>query len=226
MRPVLVSLLALFTLIRTPAVAQVCRGLAPPPSNQLQVTGSGTVASGLKSVGAAVAYGVSRAFGGVGLGSTSVEALEKSALDLGATLGYRIPVAASGRAELCPTVRIGLQVGPNNAFESAVDRSTFSAVVGATAGTSIVLGPQAALVPAVGLGLAYSRVKADNQAGANLFRISESYALAQLHIGIVLNQNISVRPSVDLPLGQEGGDPTFGLTVGYNFGSRRASHSQ
>jgi hypothetical protein len=215
----LVGLLTMLTLIPTLAVAQICRGLASLPSGQLQVTGTGTVASGSKSVGAAVMYGLTnKVIGSVGLGTTSVEALEKSALDLGASLGYRISLGRVGQAELCPTVSTGLQVGPNNTFDSGVDRSTFSAIIGATAGTSVRVGPEVALVPAVGVGLAYRRDKAENQAGANLFRISETYGLAQLHLGIVLKQNVSLRPSMEVPLGLASGDPTFGLTVGYNFG--------
>ena len=45
--------------------------------------------------------------------------------------------------------------------------------------------------------------------------------MAQLGVGLVMNQNISIRPSVDLPL-KSGNDTRFGLTVGYNFGSKGA----
>ena len=65
--------------------------------------------------------------------------------------------------------------------------------------------------------------QAESSAGVSLFRIAETYGFAQLHVGIVVNHNLSIRPGVEMPLGLEGGDATMGLTVGYRFGGRRPS---
>jgi hypothetical protein len=52
---------------------------------------------------------------------------------------------------------------------------------------------------------------------------SETYGLASLGVGFIFNSNIAVRPSVNIPLGSDlSNDPTFGLTVGYSFGSQAA----
>jgi hypothetical protein len=45
--------------------------------------------------------------------------------------------------------------------------------------------------------------------------------VANLGLGLVLNQNIAIRPNVAIPLGLDGSDATFGVTVGFNFGQRR-----
>ena len=58
--------------------------------------------------------------------------------------------------------------------------------------------------------------------GTSLGSASDSYGLAQLGIGLVMNQNISIRPSVDIPLGLTGSNARFGMTLGYNFGSKGA----
>jgi hypothetical protein len=40
----------------------------------------------------------------------------------------------------------------------------------------------------------------------------------------VFNQQISIRPTIDIPLGSDlTNDPTFGVTVGYNFGKGGSS---
>jgi hypothetical protein len=82
------------------------------------------------------------------------------------------------------------------------------------------------VIPTVGLAYAYRQDKAENSAGASLFEIADHYALAQVGIGLVLNSTISVRPSVEIPLGLYSGDPTFGITLGYNFGTTHSTVSR
>jgi hypothetical protein len=89
--------------------------------------------------------------------------------------------------------------------------------VGVNVGAVLGNNPRMRVIPSAGLAYAYGQVKAENDAGTTLFEISDRYALAQLGVGIILNQNISLRPNVDIPLDLEGGEATFGLTVGYNF---------
>jgi hypothetical protein len=166
-----------------------------------------------------------RAFVGVELGTTSMEAYEKSSLDLAASLGYQLDIGGSGQAQLCPIASTSLQVGPNNAFESGVDRSTFSAGVGVSTGTSLSLRPQLSLVPAIAVGVGHRTHQAKSSAGVRLLRIAETYGFAHFHVGFVLKENLSIRPSLEIPLGLDGGEAALGLTVGYHFGHRRPAAS-
>ena len=226
MRRMLVVLFTLTGLSRALLEAQTCRGLAPLPAGQLQATGTGTVATGSRGVGAGLVYDLpARAFAGVSVGTTAVEAYEKSSLDLGASLGYQIDLASTGQAQLCPIASTSLQLGPNNAFGSGVERSTFSAGIGFTAGTSFRLTPLLSLVPAIAVGVGHRVHQAESSAGANLLRIAETYGFGQFHAGFVVNQNLSIRPSVEIPLGLEGGDAAVGLTVGYHFGGRHRARN-
>lgn len=228
MRRMLVVLFALSGWYRVSLEAQTCRGLAPLPAGQFQATGTGSLATGSRSVGAALLYDLpARAFGGVGVGTTAVEAFEKSALELGAFLGYQLELGSTGGAQLCPIANTSLQLGPNNAFGSGVERSTFSAGVGLAAGASLRLQPSLSLVPAIAVGVGHRTHQAESHTGTSLFRIAETYGFAHLHVGFVVNQNLSFRPSVELPLGPEGGDAAVGVTVGYHFGrGRRAGDGQ
>ena len=74
-------------------------------------------------------------------------------------------------------------------------------------------------VPSLALSYAYRKDQARDNAGTTLFEISDHYPLAQLGFGLVL-RNLTIRPQVELPLSFDTGDPTVGLTVGYNFGRR------
>lgn len=227
MRRILLVVFTLIGLSRASLEAQTCRGLAPLPAGQLQATGTGALATGSRSVAAALVYDLpAKAFGGVGIGTTSVEAFEKSSLDLGASLGYQLDLGSTGQAQLCPTASTSLQLGPNNAFGSGVERSTFSAGVGVTAGTSLRIQPLLSLVPAIAVGVGHRTHHAKSSTGTSLLRIAETYGFAQFHVGLVVNQNLTIRPSVEVPLGLEGGDAAVGLTVGYHFGGRGPAGSE
>jgi hypothetical protein len=78
------------------------------------------------------------------------------------------------------------------------------------------------IVPTAGISWAHTKLSAKDSAGTSLGSASDSYGLAQLGIGLVMNQNISIRPSVDIPLGLTGSNARFGMTLGYNFGSKGA----
>jgi hypothetical protein len=223
MRRLLVVLFTLSGLSRASLEAQTCQGLAPLPSGQLQATGTAMVATGSRTVGVALVYDLpARAFGDVGVGTTQVEAFEKSSLDLGASLGYQLDIGAAGQAQVCPIASTSVRLGPNNAFGSGVERSTFGAGIGLAGGTAFQLRPLLSLVPAITVGVGHRLHQAESSAGVSLFRIAETYGFAQFHVGVVVNHNLSIRPSVEIPLGREGGDAGLALTVGYRFGRRHS----
>jgi hypothetical protein len=224
MRRLMVVLFALTGLSRASLEAQTCHGLAPLPSGQLQATGTALLGTGSRSVGIGLLYDLpARAFGGASIATTEVEAFEKSGLDLSASLAYQLDVADAGQAQICPIASAGLRVGPNNAFGSGVDRSTFSGGIGLAGGATFPLRPLLSLVPAVAVGVGHRIHQAASSAGVSLFRIAETYGFAQLQVGVVVNHNLSIRPGVEIPLGLDGGDAAVGLTVGYRFGGRHPS---
>lgn len=219
MRRSLVVSLALLAILSAPAVAQTCLGLASYSDGPLQVSGSSWLTSEASSFGAGLGYGrPGSVFGGLAIGTTSNEAVDGSSLDIGASFGYQISVGKTARFHLCPVANLSFGIGPKNTFNSGVDRSNKMVSAGIALATSLLAGPRLMIIPTLGLAYAYRQARAENAAGASLFEITENYARVQLGVGLVLNSNISVRPGVDLPLGLEGTDPTFGITVGYTFG--------
>jgi hypothetical protein len=223
MRRSLVVSLALLAIVRSPAVAQTCQGFASFSAGQMQVAGTGSFSDFSKTFGATVGYGMpSSVYGNVGISTTSYDGFDGSTLGLGARAGYQMALGKSGLVQVCPNASFSLGMGPND-DASGINQSSRSATVGVNIGTVMGATSSMKVVPSVGLSYAYGNSKAEDDAGATLFEFSDSYGLAQMGVGIIVNQNISIRPGIDIPLGLEGSDPTFGLTLGYNFGRQGAA---
>jgi hypothetical protein len=218
MRRSLVVSLALLAIVRSPAVAQTCQGLASFTSGKMQVSGHGQFTEGMNRFGAGVSYGLpASVYGGAQISTTSIDGADASSLGIGANLGYQLALGQSGNVHVCPVASFELGMGPD---DDALDinRSSNHANVGLSLGTTMGASPRMQIVPSAGLGLAYSKLKEDD--GTTTTDVSDTYGLARLGVGFVFNKQIAVRPSVDIPLGLEGSDPTFGLTVAYSFGQQ------
>jgi hypothetical protein len=212
MRRSLVVTLALLAIVRSPAVAQTCMGMASFSSGPVQIAGNAAFTDGANRLGASAAYGLpGSVFGSVGIGTTSIDGLDSS-LDFGVDLGYQMQV---GKAQICPVASLGYDNGPDsdsNGINSSTRSAGFGLAMGAPMGTS-----QLQIVPTAGLGLIYAKSKVEIT-GFGSGEGSDAYGVAQLGLGLVVNQTIAIRPSVAIPLGLTGSDPSFGVTVGFNFG--------
>jgi hypothetical protein len=206
--------LALFGLAHSPVVAQTCVGLASYSRGPIQFTGHGAAIVsdfGAHQVGASIGYGrPGGVFADAAVATTSVTGTDAS-LDFAVDAGYQVQV---GQAQICPVAAVGLSNGPDTEG-MGVDGSTRSATVGLALGTAIGVR-QVQVVPTAGFTLEYSSTKYQGASGSN----SEAYGVAHMGVGLVFN-TVSLRPSLDIPVGLEGADPALGLTVGFNFGGKR-----
>jgi hypothetical protein len=230
MRRSLVVSLALLAIVRSPAVAQTCQGLASYSAGQLQVAGNAQFPEGAKVWGGSLSYGLpSGVYGGADLSTTSIDNDGGSSLGIGAHAGYQMKLGRSGKMSLCPVARLALGMGPDaEAGNSSVDNSQTDAHFGFALGTEMGTSQQMRILPTAGLGLQYTKFKTEiTGPGAGTTEVSETYGLARLGVGFVFNQQISVRPTIDIPVGSDiSNDPTFGLSVGYNFGSKGVSKAR
>jgi hypothetical protein len=218
MRRILPGFLAL-VLWSGSAQGQTCQGLSSFATSPVQLTGDASVTGESHAVGAGVAYGFPRGpFGQLAMADRTHENFGGSSVDVAATTGYTILMGQGSRVSLCPFVGAALELGPNNAFNSGVERSRKSAQLGLAVGTELSPARQWNVIPTFALSYAYQKDDARDNSGAVLFQISDYYALAQFGVGFVFKSNISLRPYVDLPLWFQGGEPTVGLTAGYSFG--------
>ena len=224
MRRSLVVSLALLAIVRAPAVALTCEGLASFSAGQMQVAGNAQFSDLTNSWGGSFTYGVpSGIYGGASLSTTSFDGIDQNSLGIGGHVGYQMTVGQAKQFALCPVARLALGMGPDDDALN-INSSSTDAHFGLAMGTVMGTNPQLRILPTAGLGLQYSKAKVEDTApGGTTFEASDTYGLARLGVGFVFNQQIAVRPSVDIPLGLDNGDASFGITVGYNFGTKGVS---
>jgi hypothetical protein len=228
MRRSLVVSLALLAIVRSQAAAQTCQGLASFSAGQMQVAANAQFPEGGKIWAGSFSYGLpSGIYAGADISTTSFDGLDASSLGVGAHAGYQMKLGRSGKLNLCPVASLALGMGPD---DEAADLNGSSTDVhfGFALGTDMGSTPRMRIIPTAGLGLQYSKLKLEDTApGGTTFEGSETYGLARLGVGFVFNQQISVRPTIDIPVGSDLiNDPTFGVTVGYNFGSKGVSKAR
>lgn len=220
MRRSIVVSLALLAVGNAPAAAQTCLGLASFSHGKMQVSGNGQFTDGSNRFGAGFNYGLpASVFAGAQISTTSFDGVDASSLGIGANVGYQLSVGKSSNIAVCPTASFEIGMGPDDDALN-INASSNHANVGFSLGTTMGSTPRMQIIPTAGLGLAYSKLKLDD--GTSTTELSDTYGQARLGVGFVFNHQIAVRPSVDIPLGLEGSDPTFGLTVAYSFGSSPA----
>jgi hypothetical protein len=226
MRRSLVVSLALLAIVRSPAVAQSCEGLASFTAGPMQVAGNAQFGEFTNTWGGSFTYGIpSGVYAGADLSTTSFDGIDQSSLGVGAHAGYQMKLGRTGKVNLCPVARLALGMGPDD--EAAeINSSSTDVHFGLAVGTEMGANPRLRILPTAGLGLQYSKAKVEDTGSSSTLEASETYGLARLGVGLVFNQQFSIRPSVDIPLGLEGSDPAFGLTVGYNFGSKGISKAR
>ena len=228
MRRSLVVSLALLAIVRSPAVAQTCQGLASFSAGQMQVVGNAQFPEGGKVWGGSFSYGMpSGLYAGADLSSLSIDNDGGSSLGIGAHAGYQMKLGRTGKLNLCPVASLALGMGPDDEANDLNGSST-DVHFGLALGTDMGSTPRMRIIPTAGLGVQHTKLKLeDTSPGGSTFEGSETYGLARLGVGFVFNQQISVRPTIDIPVGSDViNDPTFGLSVGYNFGSKGASRAR
>ena len=224
MRRSLVVSLALLAIVRAPAVAQTCQGLASFSAGQMQVAANAQFPEGGKVWGGSFSYGTpSGVYGGADLSTLSIDNDGGSSLGIGVHTGYQMKLGRTGKLNLCPVASLALGMGPDDEAND-INGSSTDVHFGLALGTDMGSTPRMRIIPTAGLGLQYTKLKIeDTSPGGATFEGSETYGLARLGVGFVFNQQISVRPTIDIPVGSDLiNDPTFGLSVGYNFGSKGA----
>jgi hypothetical protein len=228
MRRSLVVSLALLAIVRSQAVAQSCQGLASFSAGQMQVAANAQFPQGGNVWGGSFSYGLpSGVYGGADLSTTSFDGISANSLGIGAHAGYQMKLGRTGKLNLCPVASLALGMGPDDAALNLNSSST-DVHFGLALGTDMGSTPRMRIIPTAGLGLQYSKVKIEDTApGGTTVEGSETYGLARLGVGFVFNQQISVRPTIDIPVGSDLiNDPTFGVSVGYNFGSKGISKAR
>lgn len=198
--------------------AQACLGNASFAQGHLQVSGDAASGNDATSFSATVGGGSASVFGNLGLGGTRFDGVSGTQVFAGGSVGYQVPVSAGG-AQICPVFTALLGFGPKDIDGFGTDLSSRAVGFGLSLGAAVLRAERVAIVPAVSVGFAYAANVFEGAGGK--VEESDTYGTAGFALGLVLNDQLSVRPNVTVPFGLENADPVFGIGFSLNYGGRR-----
>jgi hypothetical protein len=207
--------------LQTAAAAQTCEGRPLFAAGGTQVGAGVEFADGANSFGGGIGMGASTGvYGRAVIGTTSYDNLGSS-FNVGGAIGYQVPMGRTRALQLCPVGSFNFELGPNDIEDTGFDVSGRSAQFGIMLGTALPSGATVAILPNGGLSFAYAKAKIEDSDGEAVLEGSESYGILNLGLGFVFNSRVGLTPTVAIPLGLEGSEATFGLSVALNFGTPR-----
>jgi hypothetical protein len=198
------------------ANAQICTGGASLDDHPLQLSAGGEFGGGSRLFQGGLTFGSERGFGGVMLGGITYDEFAGTTLVVGGHGGIGVPV---GAGQLCPVAAVVFGFGPNDIEGTGIDVSSQGLSAGLSFGIRTAESPQFYLVPTIGLGFAYARAKFSGGGGSSAN--SDTYGFLSAGLGFIFNKQVTLQPSVNIPIGLEDSDPTFGIAVGIGFAGSR-----
>ena len=207
----------LLVLGSTPAAAQLCEGLASFKAGPIQLSGSGAVNKAGTAFGAGVALGGAGAFGGLGLGTTSIYAWNGSSFDMGASLGYQFQTDEKGSVQLCPLGSAGLHFGPHNILGTGYSYTETDLAAGLAFGMVAAQAGRINITPTASFWYENAAGELKDTSGYS-FLESRSFGVLALGVGLVIDHQVSLRPSASIPIGASGASTSFALVLAVNFG--------
>lgn len=205
-------------LLPSAAAAQACLGNASFGTNHLQMSGGYASTNDFDEIGAAFTSGSNSVFAGIGVNSYALDGGDANVRVAG-SLGYQVPVTASGRVQACPMLRASYGLPTDDYNGSGGELRTQSYGFGLAVGGAMMQNERFAIVPSVQAGVqrALFRVRG----GLASADQADTYGVVGLGVGFVMNNALSIRPSVTLPVNAAFDDPIFGIGLSLNYGGRR-----
>jgi hypothetical protein len=212
-------LLALVVMTAGQARAQYCKGMPSFVGQPFQARVSGEFNDQTTQFLGGVAYGANGFFGGVDVGVVNLDDLDASAVGVNLSGGYELRALDSDRRfRLCPVANVQHLFGPNDINGSGVDYSETTYGFGADLGVLASETESMQLIPTAGLG--FNILNWSIEGGGGQIDDTETFFNLDLGVGMVFNGRMAVHPFVSIPMGLEGADASFGITLGMNFGGR------
>ncbi len=195
---------ALLAAVAAPLAAQTCVGMPSFAAAPMRADFGVSFPTGGTGLSAGLAFGQPAGlFGGVSIGAVNPDGPGGSAKTIGAHGGMSITPRTNPKVGFCPLVSLD--------YVWNGDLNTTTVGLGGSVGGIFSQGPTTTIVPTAGLSI---RIPSGDGT-------TDTYANLRLGTGFLFKRNtIAVQPLIDVPLGLEGADATFGFVVGFTFGSR------
>ena len=197
------------------AGAQLCTG-APSFSHPVQASVGALFSSDAKSLIVGLAVGSRGVFGEGQLGTSYYDALNGSSFNVGAGVGYQLPLDGQERAQLCPMVGVAFVRGPRDIYGSGNDYSERDVQLGLAAGVVAVRSKGSQLVPTASIAYAHASGSLRNSFGVATTHPA-SFGIVGLGVGVEFSRQTSLLPVVSIPFGVRGAHTSYGITVAVNL---------
>jgi hypothetical protein len=196
---------ALTACIVSAAEAQLCAGTASFSAGRMRVGIGAELPAGGKAYGGGLTWShPSRIYFG-GQVTRQNPTGGETATDLQANVGYETSFDGLGKTRFCPTGHFGITNRPNN------QESVTHFALGGAFGQVLSSSENMTLAPSLGASWVHY------SSGG----VSDSWIEATVGAGFIFNRDVTFTPSLRLPLNQDGAEPTFGVSLAYNFGRPR-----
>jgi hypothetical protein len=205
---------ALVAGVATTAQAQICAGTAPFSAGSMRVGANAEFPENTQVYGGEFAWGhQSGMFLGASLDRATTSGSNDSALRFGGNAGYEIATEAMPKVRFCPVAKLGYSKLPDigTATNSMIDYA-----LGLGVGGVLPASDNVAIVPSATLAWTGARIKSTDQGVSAT--ASDSWGQARLAAGVVVNRNITLAPTVTIPISHDGDKTRFGFAASYNFG--------
>lgn len=194
-----------------PAVAQTCLGAASLDHAPFQLGAGLNFSSTERQVSAAFTGGHDAFFGTGHANYVTNTTLNVGASAFGAGVGGALPT--TGRVHLCSLADVTYLNGPD--FGATATR-TFVTTAGGQIGIVAFENRSVQIVPTVGAALRLTHATITPPRGTELM-LNDHYGIVGLGVGLVVNAQLAVTATIDVPFALVSGETSFGLGLTYNF---------
>ena len=198
--------------------AQACLGNPSFSTNHLQVNAGASFDPSTTTFGGEFVGGSETLFTGLTVGGATYDGISGATLLAGARAGFQVPVT-NGTWQVCPIVGAEVGFGPADLGGDRSDFRSRAFSFGLATGGELLRSDRIAIIPSLSVGFAYTGTTITGLLSTDTE--TETFGLAGAALGVVLNDRLSVRPSVSFPIGLDGADPIYGIGSSLNYGGRR-----
>ncbi|MCC6929793.1 MAG: hypothetical protein IT359_12505 [Gemmatimonadaceae bacterium] len=215
------SLVAVAALASTVAAsradAQACLGLGSLTAQPANATFTALFTDGAKALDARVGFGSSIAFGGVSAQLSDYDAIGGTGKTIAVDGGLSFVTGEKRNVSVCPIASLGHTSFPDGG-QSTYNASSTDGGAGVALGARVGTTSSLALIPFASLQAVYSRVSVSGPGtdGSD----TDTYGVLSGGVSFALSETLLVRPLVQIPLGLDGGNASYGIGVSFGFGKR------
>ena len=158
-----------------------------------------------------LAFGRSRLFAALEAGMTTYQ--QNESWDYRINLGAQFARRVDPKAQVCPQVLYSLTTGSGDVSGLySIDYRENLIGAGVDAGFVLYEKGNTRIIPNASLGLLGGRIKYTYSTGTKHTQDADAYGLLTTGIGFGLNKQLTISPTVTLPLGRGGASTLYGVT--------------